>query len=109
MPATLPLQMTTVHFLISDMVSCNKCHGIVAIPGQGIAPWHAALTDSDIVTVGDTPVTVERVMLLRPVMSDALVSSCLIHKVDDGLATDTHDGSSNNHVGCDALCHCRIE
>ena len=77
--------------------------------GWGIAPWHAALTDSDVVTVGDTPVTVERVMLLRPVMSDALVSSCLIHKVDDGLATDTHDGSSNNHVGCDALCHCRIE
>jgi hypothetical protein len=29
--------------------------------------------------------------------------------VDDGLPTDAHDGSSDNHVGCDALCHCRIE
>ena len=48
-------------------------------------------------------------MLLRPVMGDALVSSCLVHKMDDGLATDAHDGSSDDHVGCDALCHCRIE
>ena len=76
---------------------------------QGIAPWNAALTDSDVVTVGNAPVTVERVMLLRPVMGVALVSSRLIHKVDDGLATDAHDGSSDDHVGCDALCHCRIE
>jgi len=81
----------------------------VASLNQGIAPWNAALTDSDVVTVGNAPVTVERVMLLRPIMGDALVSSCLIHKVDDGLATDAHDGSSDDHVGCDALCHCRIE
>ena len=91
------------------MVSCSRCHGIVAIPGQGIAPWHAALTDSDFVTVGDAPVTVECVMLLRPVMGHALVSSCLVHKMDDGMATDAHDGSSDDHIGCDALCHCRIE
>jgi len=81
----------------------------VASLNQGIAPWNAALTDSDVVTVGDAPVTVERVMLLRPVMGDALVSSRLVHKVDDGLPTNAHDGSSDDHVGCDALCHCRIE
>ena len=44
-------------------------------------------------------------MLLRPVMGVALVSSRLIHKVDDGLATNAHDGSSDDHVGCDALSH----
>jgi hypothetical protein len=44
-------------------------------------------------------------MLLRPVMSDALVSSSLVHKVDDGLPTSAHDGSSNNHTGCNTLCH----
>ena len=76
-----------------------------AIPGQGIAPWHAALTDSDVVTVGDAPVTVQCVMLLRPVMGDALVSSCLVHKVDDDLPTNTHDGSSDDHVSCNALSH----
>ena len=59
----------------------------------------------DVVTVGDAPVTVECVMLLRPIMADALVSSCLVHKVDDGLPTNTHDGSSDDHVGCDALSH----
>lgn len=77
----------------------------MASPGQGIAPWHAALTDSDVVTVGDAPVTVERVMLLRPVMVDALASSRLIYKVDDGLPTNTHDGSSDDHVSCNALSH----
>ena len=77
----------------------------MARSSQGIALWHAALTDSDVVTVGDAPVTVECVMLLRPVMGVALVSSRLIHKVEDGLPTNTHDGSSNDHVGCDALSH----
>ena len=47
-------------------------------------------------------------MLLRPVMGVALVSSRLIYKVDDGLATNTHDGSSDDYVGCNALSHCRL-
>ncbi len=47
-------------------------------------------------------------MLLRPVMVDALVSSCLICEVDNGLPTNTHDGSSDDHVGCNALSHCRL-
>ncbi len=38
-------------------------------------------------------------------MSDALMSSSLVHKVDDGLATNTHDGSSDDHAGCNTLSH----
>ncbi len=86
----------------------NRCHGIVAILKAGIAPANAAYTDSDVVTVGDAPVTVECVMLLRPVMVNALMSSRLICEVDNGLPTNTHDGSSDDHVGCNALSHCRL-
>ncbi len=44
-------------------------------------------------------------MLLRPVMGVALVSSCLIHEVDDGLATNAHDDSRDNYTDCNALSH----
>jgi hypothetical protein len=57
------------------------------------------------VVVSNAPVPMECVVLLRPVMSDALLSSSLVHKVDDGLPTNAHDGSSNNHTGCSTLCH----
>ncbi len=103
------LGCTFVRVVAQHSVELSRCHGIVASLNQGIAPWNAALTDSDIVTVGDAPVTVKRVMLLRPIMCDALVSRCLIHKVDDNLATNTHDGSSNEHAGCNTLSHDCVE
>ena len=62
-------------------VELNKCHGSVARSGQGFAPWHAALTDSDVVTVGDAPVTVDLVSLLRPVVSTTLFGRSLINEV----------------------------
>ncbi len=87
------------------MVVWNRCHGIVAIPGQGIAPWHAALTDSDVVTVGDAPVTVECVMLLRPVMSTALLSRGYIQEMDGDLGTNTHSCRNANDDGSQLLSH----
>ena len=89
---------------VVHVVLCG-CHRIVASLNQGIAPWYAALTDSDLVAVTNAPVTMECVMLLRPVMGDALVSSCFICEVDNSLPTGAHDGSSNDHVGCNALIH----
>ena len=72
------------------MVLCSKCHGIVASPGQGFAPWHAALTDSDVVTVGNAPVTVDLVSLLRPVVSATLFGGSLINEVpSDWTSKDT--------------------
>jgi hypothetical protein len=82
-----------------DHVELSKCHWIVAIPGQGIAPWHAALTDSDVVTVGDAPVTVECVMLLRPIMNTALLSRGYIQEMDGDLGTNTHSCRNANDDG----------
>ena len=57
------------------------CHGIVAIPGQGIAPWHAALTDSDLVAVTNAPVTVQLVLVFRPVVCTTLLGRSLVNEV----------------------------
>jgi len=82
---------------LTNHVALSGCHGIVASPGQGIAPWHAALTDSDVVTVGDAPVTVDLISLLRPVMRTTLFGSCLINEVcSDWTAKDARNKCSND-------------
>jgi hypothetical protein len=92
------------------LVLC-RCHEIVASPGQGIAPWHAALTDSDLVTVTDAPVTMQLVSFLRPIVCTALFGSCLINEVPsdwsdkDAKTKCSNDDCCKNVTGFD---HCRV-
>ena len=99
------LGCTFVRVVAKHGVVLGKCHGIVAIPGQGIAPWHAALTDSDVVTVTNAPVTVDLICLLRPVMSLALMSCCSINEVtSDWTGEDSETKCPDDDCCKDVLC-----
>ncbi len=85
------------------MLSWNRCHWIVAITGQGIAPWHAALTNSDLVAVTNAPVTVQLVLLLRPVVCLALMSCCSINEVASDWTCQNAEGKSPDNDGSEGV------
>ena len=63
----------------------------MAILKAGIAPANAAYTDSDVVAVGNAPVTVDLIGLLGPVMCQALLGCRLINEVSgDRTSDDPH-------------------
>jgi len=66
----------------------------------------------DLITVGDAPIPVDLIGILGPVMSYALLGSCLINKVtSDWASDDTHGKCLDNDKCIHVLCfdHGRIE
>ena len=74
-----------------------------AIVGQGIAPWHAALTDSDLVAVTNAPITVQLILLFWPVVCTTLLSRSLVNEVASDWTCQNAEAKSPDNDGCEGV------